>query len=281
MMGNVFGAKSYEYAVGCIKATSHPPLTPEQLRRLSDADEHDLEKLLDEFGWGKGIEGKLHERIEGEVKYAISFIKDISPDETLTDLLFFEEDAGNLKLFIKGRLLGRDVTSLANESGSIPVEVIRGSVEAWDFTLISETVNDILKDYEKEKDPFILSMAADRAIFTHTLEKAKKQNRALYEMLIKYAEAKNRIAEARLKSVGGDTGKIRSLLLPVSFDGIDTEKVNAEEIIKGEKDKIARAMYDLRSGENFAPIAEYFFAKKEEGMALRRLLAGLNSRGKE
>lgn len=281
MMGNVFGAKSYEYAVGCIKATSHPPLTPEQLRRLSDADERDFEKLLDEFGWGKGIEGKLYQRIEGEVKYATAFIKDISPDENLTDILFFEEDAGNLKLFIKGRLLGRDVTSLAGEGGSIPIEIIRGSVEAWDFTLISDTVDNALKDYENEKDPFILSMAADRAIFMHTLEKAKSLNTALYEMLIKYAEAKNRIAEARLHEVGGDTDTLRDLLLPVSFESVDTEKSSSDVIIKQEKDKIARAMYDLRSGENFAPIAEYFFAKKEEGMALRRLLAGLNSRGKE
>lgn len=281
MMENVFGAKSYEYAVGCIKATSHPPLTSEQLRRLSDADKSEFEKLLDEFGWGKGIDGRIHERIEGEVEYAISFIKDISPDARLTDLLFFEEDAGNLKLFIKGRLLGRDVTSLASDAGSIPLEIIRGSVEAWDFTLISETVNEALKSYENEKDPFVLSMVADRAIFVHTLEKAKKLNSALYDMLIKYAEAKNRIAEARIIEVGGDVSSLKELLLPVSFESVDSEKSNSDAIIKNEKDKISRAMYDLRSGENFAPIAEYFFAKKEEGMALRRLLTRLNSRGKE
>lgn len=280
-MGNEFGSKSYEYAVGCIKATSHPPLSAEQFRRLGDADASDFEKLLDEFNWGKGISGSLIERIEGEMEYVVSFIKDITPDKELTDLLFFEEDAGNLKLFLKGRLIGKDVTSMASKSSAIPPEIIRGSVEAWDFTLISEEVDNELKPYEDEKDPFVLSSVADRAIFLHTLNKAKKSNTALYEMLLKYAEAKNRIAEARLVQVGGEKRDIKNILLPVSYTSDDIEASKTTDVINNAKATIERAMYDLRSGENFAPIAEYFFAKKSESAHLRRLLANLNLKGKD
>ena len=93
MTGNEFGKKSYAYAVGCIKASSHPPLTPDRLARLQNVEREDFPKLLDEFGWGKGIEGSVSERIDGEFDYAVRFIKDLSPDKTLTDLLFFETDA--------------------------------------------------------------------------------------------------------------------------------------------------------------------------------------------
>ena len=271
MIVNEFGRVSYEYAIGCIKATSHPPLTKEQLNRLSESSERDFEKLLDEFGWARGIEGNINERIEGELSYAISFIKDISPDKSLTDLLFFEDDAVNLKLYVKGRLLGQDVTNLAVPSGSIPVEIIRGSVEAWDFTLISEALNREMADFENEKDPFILSSVCDRAIFLHTLERAKKESRALYEMLTVYGESQNRVAEARLKEMGRDLESAKRYLLPVSYTSPDFEKESVEKVIGDSEEKTLRAMDDLRTGESFAPIAEYFFAKKSESAILRRL----------
>lgn len=271
MIVNEFGKKSYEYAIGCIKATSHPPLTKEQLKRLSEVSEGDFEKLLSEFGWARDIEGNINERIEGELNYAVSFIKDISPDKSLTDLLFFENDAVNLKLFVKSRLIGRDVSTLALSSGSIPVEIIRGSVEAWDFTLISETVNREMADYEEETDPFILSSVCDRAIFLHTLERAKKEIPALYEMLLIYGESQNRIAEARVREMGRDPDSVKKYLLPVTYTSPDFEKEGCEKVVEDSEERKGKAMDDLRAGENFAPIAEYFFAKKRESAILRRL----------
>ncbi len=271
MTGNEFGKKSYAYAVGCIKASSHPPLTPERLARLENADKEDFPKLLDEFGWGKGIEGSVSERIEGEFDYAVAFVKDISPDKALTDLLFFETDAVNLKLFAKARLSGRDVTDLADRGGSIPIDIIRGSVEAWDFTLISDTVNGEMKDYENERDPFVLSSVCDRAIFLHTLEKAKKKSASLYRMLLRYGEEKNKIAEARLARLGNSMDGIKKLLLPVSYVSPDTEKNTPDDIVAAALKGIETAMGDMKVGENFAPIADYFFSKKNEASELRRI----------
>lgn len=281
MTGNEFAKKSYEYALGAIKASSHPPLTEDELRRLGEADLFEFPRLLDEFGWGKGIEGDLHQRIQGEFEYAVSFIRDVSPDLSLTDLLLFEEDARNLKLFLKGQLLGRDVTDMASSGGSVAPEIWRGSVEAGDYTLISEVMDEELKGIDKETDPFVISSRADRAVFLHTLELAKKKNAALYEMLLKYGSAKNRISEARLKLMGRDVQSVKDLLLPVPYTSIEGDNRDTSEIIAEEKQVIARAMYDLRSGEKFAPIAEYFFAKKSEAETLRRLLTQCEIQNKE
>ncbi len=273
MTGNEFSKKSYEYALGAIKASSHPPLTSDELRRLEEADMQDFPRLLDEFGWGRGIDGDLHSRIQGEFEYAVSFIRDVSPDMSITDLLLFEEDAQNLKLFLKGQLIGRDVTDMATSGGSVPVEIWRGSVEAGDFTLISEVLDRELEGIENETDPYVISSRADRAVYLHTLELAKKKNSALYEMLLKYGEAKNRISEARLRLMGRNIEAEKELLLPVAYTSIAGDSRDEGEIIAEAKEAIARAMYDLRSGEGFAPIAEYFFAKKSEAETLRRLLA--------
>ena len=153
------------------------------------------------------------------------------------------------------------------------MEIWRGSVAAGDYTLISEVLDNELQGIESETDPFVISSRADRAVFLHTLELAKKKSSALYEMLLRYGEAKNRISEARLRLMGVDIEKVKPLLLPVSYNGISGDNRDEGEIIAEAKEVIARAMYDLRSGENFAPIAEYFFAKKSEAQTLRRLLA--------
>ena len=281
MTENEFSKKSYEYAVGAIKATSHPPLPDEAIRRLSEAGMSDFPRILDEFGWARGIEGSVRERIRGEYEYAVKFIREVSPDTSLTDLLLFEEDACNLKLFLKGQLIGTDVTDMASAHGSIPIEILRGSVEAGDFSLISEVLDRELKGIENEKDPFVISSRADRAMFMHTLALAKKKNRALYEMLLTYGAAKNRISEARLRLMGLEREKLSDLLLPVEYKSTEGETRDVAEIIADEKTAIAKAMYDLRSGENFAPIAEYFFAKKSEAETLRRLLTQCEIKDKE
>ena len=43
--------RSYEYAIGCFKATSRQPLSAEQWQRLKSADRAGAEKLLAEFGF--------------------------------------------------------------------------------------------------------------------------------------------------------------------------------------------------------------------------------------
>ncbi|MBE6701057.1 MAG: hypothetical protein E7582_04120 [Ruminococcaceae bacterium] len=280
MTGNEFAKKSYGYALGAIKATSHPPLSEDDFRRLRDCDLKGFKRLLDELGWARGIEGDIPERIEGEFNYAVNFIKDISPDKSLTDLLLFEEDSENLKLFLKAKILNVDVSDIANRGASVPIEIVRACVEASDFTLIGEEVHEELKEIEFESDPFIISSKADRAIFLHTLKVAKKKNKALYTMLLKYGEAKNQISEIRLKQMGVDSKKYKDLLLPVSYKSLENDTSRSDdEIISHAKEKISRAMYELRSGENFAPIAEYFFAKKTEAGMLRLILAECELKG--
>ncbi len=268
----VFGKKSYEYAVGAIKATSHPPLTNEQLKRLSDTDKKGFLSMLEEFGWAKGLDGTTSERIEKEFARALNFIADIAPDSEICSLLFFEEDAQNLKLFLKGKLIGQDVTHLASNAGSVPPEIWRASVEACDYTLVSELLDIELKGIEKETDPFIISSLADRAFFAHTLNKAKKKNAPLYEMLTRYGAAKNKISQVRLKQMGVDISEISRLLLPTEHKGTPNDTRSDEEIINEANSEISKAMYDLRNDERFGPIAEYFFAKKNEAKTLRRLV---------
>ena len=48
---NVYGKKSYAFALGRISGTAHRPLTAEQTARLREADFQTAQKLLTDFGY--------------------------------------------------------------------------------------------------------------------------------------------------------------------------------------------------------------------------------------
>ncbi len=269
MAQNEFGKKSWGYAIGCIKACSHPPLTEIERQKLRDCDAGEFLRLLDEFSWGRGSEGEeLDTRVEQEMEYVALMIRDICPDERLSSLLLWEKDAHNLKLFLKGALIGRDVSPIADENGSIPIEIIRASVETGDYSLLGKEAEHELVGIEKETDAFTISSRADRAIFAKVLANAKKLYRPLYEMLKKDAESRNRMSLIRAKELG--LGDISAYLLPVSASFNDTDKSLDE--IRSETDAAwERAMYDLRISEGFGAIAEYYFSKKKECELIRFL----------
>ena len=94
---NVYGKKSYEYALGRISGTPHRILTVEMLGRLREADTPTAEKLLADFGYPQKADGQsIYDVIEQEKNTVAAFVREISPDEELVNLLFFEEDALNL-----------------------------------------------------------------------------------------------------------------------------------------------------------------------------------------
>jgi hypothetical protein len=87
---NAYGKKSYEYAIGRIKATNHPVLTGEQWSRLREADYQGAVKLIEEYGYPRVEEGgSVRQSIDSEMERAVEFILELAPDQELTNLLFF------------------------------------------------------------------------------------------------------------------------------------------------------------------------------------------------
>ena len=76
--GNIYGKKSYEFAVGRIKAGERL-LSAEQWSRLRAAPRADAEKLIAEYGYSSDSDVELNRTVD--------FLKEISPDADLTELL--------------------------------------------------------------------------------------------------------------------------------------------------------------------------------------------------
>lgn len=270
---SAFGTKSYQYAIGRVMATSHPVLKADQWRRLMESNEPTAIKLLDEYGYGN-VQGTPEEKIHAELKRTIEFIKEIAPVDELVSLMFFEEDAHNLKLFLKAKLTGQKVENLVSDMGSFSSDIIRICVDTEDYSMLGKELETKLTGIEKETNPQVLSDKIDIAVFTYALSKAKS-NKYVYKMIEQYGVGKNRIKAARIRDLGKDIISKESFL-PVPWD----------EYIEKDKDKeknqiLQEVYFDYKSlletfkieANNMSPIVDYLFSKKIEAKNLRVLFA--------
>lgn len=266
--GNIYGKKSYEFAVGRIKAGERL-LSAEQWSRLRAAPRADAEKLLTEYGYSSDSDAELNRTVD--------FLKEISPDADLTELLFFEEDALNLKLYLKARLIGAQADTLPVCTGGIEPDLLRICVYTEDYSLLGSDAEAALDGISSETNPQVISCRVDSAMFLRALRLAEKKHcKPLVHFLQEYGAGKNRLTALRILRLGGDPAFCREdCFLPVEWSAYavsDRDKSEAEiaaEIKRRREVLLEELGYDMGMG----PIVQYYFRKKGEAASLRLLLA--------
>lgn len=274
---NVFGKKSYEFAVGAIKASSHAVLSDERWNRLHEADLSSAEKMLAEFGYPASVEGKgINSSIDAEMSTVTSMVRELAPDEELTKLLFFEEDALNLKLYLKAKMIGKAADKIKPAEGGISPEILRACVTAEDYSLLGAVAEGILSGIENESNPGKVSCIADNAMFAHAVSSAKRKHcEPLVRLLLEYGKGKNRLTAMRMRRLGFSEKEHEYAFLPADFSDYREKDKAAEpfEIIEDVNSKIKAALSELGFGDGMGVIAQYYFTKKNEAAALRLLFA--------
>lgn len=274
---NVYGKKSYEFAVGRIKATKHPVLNREQWSRLREADIQGAAKLLEDYGYPHVAEGgSVRDAIDAEMERAVSFILELAPDEELTNYLFFEEDALNLKLYLKAKLIGKDGEKLPTVRGSFSTELLRICAYTEDFTMLGDDLNKALDGVSELTDPAKISSCVDNAMFSHALKGAeKKRCRPVAELLTVYGVGRNRLTAMRMGRMGREIDPKDDVFLPVSFSGYlkKDSGLTEDEIFADVNRRLDGALSQLGYDSGMGVLAQYYFQKKNEAAALRLLFA--------
>lgn len=271
-----YGKKSYEYAVGTLSAGSFRPLTQEQWTRLEQADPAGMVQLLVEFGYAQ----KAHDVsgvTEEHLRAVRTLLRDISPDAQLTGAMFFENDATNVKLYLKAEMLKRQAGAPAD--GYFDPETVRLCALAGDWSMLGAEAEALLGDISLEKDPFVLSCRVDNAMFSRALAVAKSKHcGALYNVLTEFARGRNRLTRERIKRFGGDAGKYEYAFLPVEADG-ESDTLTGEGLRADVDRRMKNALTEAGYAGNMGTLAEFYFTKKAEAARLRRLAASENAGG--
>lgn len=270
---NVYGKKSYAFALGRISGTTHAVLREDTLTRLREADFSSAQKLLCDCGYPAVTEGKtVYDAIEEEKNVVSAFVREIAPDEELVHLLFFEEDALNLKLLLKSASLGREVEPSLLCEGGFPAELLRICVSTGDYSLLGDTLEQMLEGIEKETDPGRMSCLVDNAMFAHALQTAKAKRCAPLERLFTaYGEGRNRFTALRLQRLQKSPSDHAYAFLPVG--SIPEDAQDADAIFAETQARLESVLTDLGYDEGIGAIAQYYFRKKTETAALRLLFA--------
>lgn len=272
---NVYGKKSYAYALGRISGTTHRVLKPEELARLREADSETAQKLLADYGYPAVSGGKtVYDVIEDEKNTVSAFVREIAPDEELTQLLFFEEDALNLKILLKSEKIGKEVDLDTLCEGGFSKELLRVCVKADDFSLLGETLETALASIKDEENPCRISCLVDNAVFSYALLTAQKKNcRPLVQLFTVYGEGKNRLTALRLQKLHKDLEAYDFAFLPVKKPTEAELRQSEEEILAGTAKALDNVLTDLGYSDGIGAVAQYYFRKKTETGMLRLLFA--------
>lgn len=270
---NVYGKKSYAFALGRISGTAHRVLNAEMRARLSEADFSNAQKLLADFGY-PAVTGEktVYDAIEEEKNAVSAFVREIAPDEELVNLLFFEEDALNLKILLKSEKLGREAAQELLCEGGFSTELLQICVKAEDYSMLGETIEQALTGIEDENDPCRISCRVDNAMFLHALRSAEEKHCApLRQLFTVYGEGKNRLTALRLRTLQKPAADYAFAFLPVGT--VPDEDKDADTILAETQAQLDSTLTDLGYDDGIGAIAQYYFRKKLEAAALRLLFA--------
>lgn len=273
----VFGGISYEYAIGCIQASSRPPLSKEQWNRFQSGSFSQGLGLLGELGCP--VRDNFLEALEEDWQNTAAFVREISPQPELTQLLFFEEDALNLKLCRKAVLGGLSRTELPVQPGSLEPQLLWVCAENNDYSLLGEELEQALAPLQDTTDPCRVSCVIDNAFFARAKSLAKQgRSPSLVQLLEQYGQGKNRLTAWRLDRLG---------ITDRSFAFLPTEEpaqelpagISQQELLEQVHQAVNAALEEAGWGDPMGVIAGYFFQKKLEYRALGRLLCEKKTAG--
>lgn len=171
------GDPAYIYAVGRVRARETRLVDERALRDAAEAaDYRGAVEVLREFGYDAGsgvagLRGMLEER-DAELRRFLA--ESLPRDGGLARYLLIAVDYANLKAALVSRLSGHPFDYDAG--GTVPVEGFEALAGGGDPAELPEPLDslaeELLEEYEEERDPFPLQQGVDRALYQRRRELA-------------------------------------------------------------------------------------------------------------
>ena len=130
-------ALSYEFSIGSVRARETSLFTKADIERLLDCSgENELIRLLSDKGYGDG--NTVDEIIDSHTAAMWEYLKSVAPDFNIFAPFFYQNDAHNLKVVLKGTMADRSYDELILEPSTIDLETLRKAVEKRKTSLLPE-----------------------------------------------------------------------------------------------------------------------------------------------
>ncbi|TFZ41397.1 V-type ATP synthase subunit C [Soehngenia longivitae] len=193
--------------------------------KLVDANDiEEVIKILETTEYASSIskvkDSKNYEEIlYNELNRVYELVREITPYKAISDLMALKYDYHNIKVMLKERLKGEDLSSLYIPIGTTDFNIFKNSFETSDFRDIdvrfSSVIQEVLSDFEKNSDPQRIDILVDKAYFNHMYDIAKDTGIELFINYVKdLIDFTNIIAVLRLKKQNKGLPFVEEVLLP-------------------------------------------------------------------
>ncbi len=250
---------SYAYACARISALEKSLFGKDAVRRMAEGSLEDALRMLSDAKYGNlpDATGEDTERmIESVRKQTAETIRELSPDQSLTDLFLLQTDAQNLKGLIKARLLNTaDAAWL--DGGLFSREQLNTMVSEAKYDLLPEEMASAMSRLEAKlkisQEPQMVSVYADYGYHAHCLQAAKKIKESfMLQYFSALCDFNNVITFLRMRAMGAQKEDLKEVLLPnagVACDAlISAYELSAETLTKAISGSVAKSA--LQEGLN-------------------------------
>jgi V/A-type H+-transporting ATPase subunit C len=166
----------YAYASGRIRALEMTLLGKQRLDRIAEANDlEEIVRLLSDTAYGAHLdemeESGYQVFLRNEERRLLDLVDSMSLDQHVSDILRLGHDFHNLKVALREKVSGRDLSELyvdlgRFEAASVTAAVKGGAKEALPPSMLDAAVS-ALEAYEKSSDPAIADTIVDKAMFAH------------------------------------------------------------------------------------------------------------------
>lgn len=244
----------FTHAVARLRVMEKRLLDKNKVERLLDSNGADeVLRILQETVYAEGINNlesvyEYEKVLKEELVNLYDSLYKISPVKDVINIMSMRYDYHNIKVLIKAKALGKNLSSILIPIGTIPIEILKNSIATGELKPLGKYVADAVKTielkFEESKDPQVIDVLLDKYMFNSMLEKAKELNIAYITRYVEESiDITNIKTMLRVKKQNKDIRFLEAVLIP---KGTISEKVYLQglnETLEGFISKISRTKY--------------------------------------
>ncbi|GFP75012.1 V-type ATP synthase subunit C [Clostridium fungisolvens] len=112
--------------------------------------------------------------LSNELKRVFNMIYDAAPHKEVVDIMSIKYDFHNLKVLIKAKLLEKNFDDILIPVGTIELKKLKNAIEDSNYrdlpSIFGRTIETVLEDFSKEKDPQRIDLISDKYQYRHMNE---------------------------------------------------------------------------------------------------------------
>lgn len=218
-----FTNANYAYAVGRVRVLETCLLDKSKLERMIEAvSVEETLKVLAETGYAGAVAemATIHDferMLHSELARALNLLQRSSPRPDLFKMMALRYDVHNVKVLFKAKFMDIKAEFLL-PLGTVPLDKLRGMVDEEVFrdlpTPLREAAERVMEDFPVSRDPQIIGIYLDRALFEMLLGYAREGRSSFMEgLFVRQIDLANLKIFTRVKRMKKDRKFLQRVLL--------------------------------------------------------------------